>query len=79
MGLSTRVIIASDWYNAIYEDGKRKDQGKPEYLDAETMARIFPDADIYYVEDELYDDVLDGAGYPEKLEDFPLDRAEKLR
>lgn len=67
-----RTIIQSEWFNALYEDDVLVKDGKPEYLNAETMARLYPEADIYFMKDETYDLVLAGAGYPQNLLDLPL-------
>lgn len=74
-----KTIIQSDWYNALYEDGKLIHQGKPDYLSTETMLTLFPEAEFYLVPYEKYDMVLDGDGYPENLSDFPLNECNKLR
>lgn len=75
-----KTIITSEWFNALYgEDGDLEQDGKPEYLDAETLARTMPDAAIYSLPDDVYDDLLDGAGYPPKLSDVPLSRCTQLR
>lgn len=73
------VIIQSDWYNALYEDGILKHQAKPDYLDAETMVTLFPEASLYSVDYESYEEILNGDGYPTNLSDFPLERCTKYR
>jgi hypothetical protein len=75
------VIIESDWYNALYKNGQLSQQGKPEYLDSETMLRLLtPDnhVDYYVMSDEVYNDLLNGAGYPQDLDELPLDRMTKV-
>jgi hypothetical protein len=74
-----RTILSSDWYNALYEDGILKESGKPAYLDAETIARLHPDAQFFTVPQPVYDDVLNGEGYPPELSRFPLSRCTRLR
>lgn len=70
-------ILQSECYNALYENGVLLRQGKPDYLDAHTLASVFPDAKIYYVEDDIYESMEDG--YPESLSDFPLDHCRRYR
>lgn len=75
-----KTIIISDWYNALYEDGLLKVDAKPDYLHGETMITLFPDAEAYYVEYNLYDEIIgNNDGYPFRLSDFPLDRCRKLK
>lgn len=74
-----KTILANDYFNALYEDGVLKQDGKPEYLDAETLARVDPTAEVYVVPQAVYDAVLDGAGYPRELANFPLDQCERVR
>lgn len=76
---SERVLIGSDYYNAHYLDGRLVRQGKPDVLNLETLAREYPDAAIYTVDENLYDKVLDGEGYPDSLGNFPLDECEQAR
>lgn len=81
VGLSYKgavAIVESEWYNALYFDGHLDQQGKPEYLNAETLARVYTTADRYYVPNDVYDDCLNGAGYPDALADFPLNRCQKI-
>lgn len=75
-----RVIISGEYYNALYEDGVLKHEAEPDYLDAETMLTLFPDASFYGVPWELYDELVgDHDGYPKQLADFPLLRCQKYR
>lgn len=75
-----KTIVGSEWFNALYDDeGILEQDAKPEYLDAETLARTLPDAAVYYLPDDVYDDVLDGAGYPRKFTDLPVDRLVRVR
>lgn len=74
-----RVIVQSDWYNALYEDGLLVKQGKPERLDAETLANLFEDAEIYWVPQNVYDEHLGGNGYPQDLADFPLHKCKRAQ
>lgn len=73
------VIIQSDYFNALYEDGSLVEQGKPDYLDVETLARLKPYASIYFIPDDVYDKALNGRGFPARLVNFPLDKCEKVR
>jgi hypothetical protein len=73
------VVIQSEWYNGLYINGKIKDQGKPGYMNVETILRLLPNAELYYMSTEIYDEVLNGAGYPESLDELPLDQMEKIR
>lgn len=73
-----RTIISSDYYNALYEDGVLKHQGKPDYLDAETLFTIFPDSKLYGVPYDLYDELVED-GYPTNLSDFDLSRCDRYR
>lgn len=75
----TTVIVQSEWYNAVYEEGALKDEGPPEHLDAETLARTFPLAEVYSMDEDVYFDVLDGAGYPDAFSDLPVVRLTKVR
>jgi hypothetical protein len=74
-----RTILQSDWFNALYRDGVLEASGKPDYLDAETLAQMYPQAAYYTVPQDVYDQVLDGAGYPAELAKFPLERCDKVR
>lgn len=70
----------SEWFNALYEDGLRKVDAKPDYLHGETMITLFPDAEAYYVDYDDYDELIGNHdGFPKKLEDFPLERCKKLK
>lgn len=73
-----RTIIISDYYNALYKNGKLNHQGKPDYLDGETLSTIYPKAEMYGVSYDIYDELV-GDRYPERLEDFPLERCVKYR
>ena len=74
------TIIHGDFYNALYENGKLKIQAKPDYLHAETLSNIFPDAEFYGVPYELYDELVgDKDGYPDDLIDFPLYVCDRYR
>lgn len=73
------TIISSDYYNAFYEDGVLKHQAKPDYLDSETLFTIFPDSEYYGVPYDLYEELLEGDGYPELLENFDLSRCNRYR
>lgn len=77
--MTARVLLQSDWFNAFYAEGELVNDGPPEHLDIETLARTFPDAEIYHVPDDVYDDELNGAGYPLELSAFPLHRCQKIR
>lgn len=69
--MTERFILQSDGFNALYEDGKLKDQAKPCYLDAETLLRLYPEAGYRFVPQEILEEF---DGYPQNLEDFPLDK-----
>lgn len=75
----TITLFANDYFNAHYQDGVLVRDGKPEYLDVETLARTFPEAEVYVVPEDVYDEALDGAGYPESMNDFPVARCQKVR
>lgn len=72
------TIITSDYYNALYEDGVLKNQGKPDYLHGETMANLFPHAAVYGLESH-YETLLEEDGYPVHLSDFPLEVCTRYR
>lgn len=74
-----RVIMQSEYFNALYEDGVLAKSGKPSYLDAETMANLYEDAEVYFVPQAVYDEHLNGDDYPRLLSDFPLNECERLR
>jgi hypothetical protein len=71
------TILQAECYNALYENGVLLHQGKPDYLNAHTLANVFPDAELYYVEDDIYESMYDG--YPENLSEFPLDHCRRYR
>ena len=73
------TIIASEWFNALYTDGALLRSGKPEYLHAETLVSLHPDAALYSMGQDVYDELLDGNDYPQSLEQVPLTRLERLR
>ena len=73
------TIISSDYYNAFYVDGILKHEAKPDYLNAKTLLTIFPNSEYYGVPYDLYDQLLDGDGYPEHLKDFDLSRCDRFR
>lgn len=77
--MSEQVFIGHDYFNAWYEDGTLKESGKPEYLDIETLLTVFPDANVYTMGDDVYDELLDGANYPASLSDVPLDKMSRIR
>lgn len=65
--MPTKVeLVTSDYYGAIYKDGVLTDQAKPEYLDIETLARLYPNAAVYLADS----DVADGDGYPAQFADI---------
>ena len=74
-----QVLVSCDWFNAWYLDGQLADEGKPSYLDAETIQRLYPQAAWYEMPQDVYDEILDGAGYPKSLADLPLDRLQLIR
>lgn len=75
-----RTIISGDYYNALYEDDVLKHQGEDDYLNVETLLTIFPDAELYSVPLEMYDELIgDHDGYPNHLSEFPLDVCEKYK
>jgi hypothetical protein len=74
-----QIIVTSDWYNAWYLNGQLADEGKPSYLDAETVQRLYPQAAWYEMPQDVYDEILDGAGYPARFEDLPVDRLRAIR
>lgn len=76
--MSKTAIIASDYFNALYENGTLSKSGKPEYLNGNTLALLHPDADYYSMPEDVYDELLDGVDYPEKLSDVPLNRLHKI-
>jgi hypothetical protein len=74
-----QVLVSCDWFNAWYLDGQLADEGKPSYLDAESVQRLYPHAAWYEMPQDVYDEILDGAGYPQALADLPLDRLRMIR
>ncbi|QDK02679.1 hypothetical protein PP304_gp191 [Gordonia phage Phendrix] len=77
--MSDHVFIGHDYFNAWYEDGKLKQSNKPDYLDIETLLSVFPDANAYWMGDDVYEELLNGEDYPASLSDVPLDRMQKIR
>lgn len=73
-----RTIISSDYFNALYKNGKLEHQARPDYLNAETLATIYPNAELYGVPYDHYEEIL-GDEFPALLSDFPLDRCVKYR
>jgi hypothetical protein len=73
------TLLSSDYFNAHYVDGILVRDAKPDYLDVETLARTFPDAAVYDVPEDVYDEYLNGNGYPQQLSSFPLARCRKCR
>ena len=73
------IIVTSDYFNAWYQDGQLSDQGDPDRLDGETLARLYPQAAWYEMPAGVYDEILDGAGYPARFEDLPVDRLRVIR
>ena len=73
------IIVTSDYFNAWYLNGQLGDEGKPERLDGETLGRLYPQAAWYEMPSDVYDEVLDGAGYPARFEDLPTDRLRCIR
>ena len=68
------VIITSEYFNAVYCNGRLQQDGKPEYLDPETLLRLYPSAVYYTMDQRLYDEILDGMGYPTDINDLPAHR-----
>lgn len=79
---SAVTVIESDWFNAVYFDGVLKEDAKPEYLDAETAVRTYRGlgvpVDRYWLPDDVYDELLNGAGYPRDLAGVPLGRCQLI-
>lgn len=69
------VVLANDYFVGFYMNGQLKSQGKD--LDPETLIRTC-DAACFEVPPEVYDEVLNGNPYPAALQDFPLDRCQRL-
>lgn len=74
-----QIIVTSDYFNAWYLNGQLGDEGKPERLDGETLGRLYPQAAWYEMPADVYDEILDGAGYPARFEDLPVDRLRVIR
>lgn len=74
-----RVLVQSDCYNAHYLDGTLVRSAKPDYLDIETLATEYPDAEVWWVPQDVYDTALNGDDYPQKLTDFPLAECRRNR
>lgn len=72
------TIIINDYFNAFYEDGTLSLSGKPEDLNAETLARTHPGAEFYELGEDVYGELLNGNDYPHSLEDVPLERLRRL-
>ncbi len=72
------VLISADGYNGVYEDGVLVDQGKHDYVNIETLIRTYRrhghDLALYCMSDDVYEEILNGEGYPSDLEYLPLDR-----
>ena len=77
--MAKHTIISSDYYNALYTDNKLALSGKPDSLDAETLARVYPSASFYGMESDVYLDLLDGNDYPADIEQLPLERLTRYR
>ncbi|QBZ72761.1 hypothetical protein SEA_GODONK_173 [Gordonia phage GodonK] len=77
--MSDQVFIGHDYFNAWYVDGALKESAKPDYLNIETLMTVFPDADVYWMDDDMYDELLNGDDYPVDLRDVPLDRMRKIQ
>lgn len=73
------VIIGSEWYVALYLNGSLYREAKPDYLHAETLHTLWPEAPFYWMDYDLYDElIMEADGYPEHLDGLPLERMEKL-
>lgn len=77
--MAKKVIIASDYFNALYENGVLAMSGKPDHVDAETLSRVHPDAEVYTISQDVYHELLNGADYPASIEDVPLSRLQRIR
>lgn len=70
------IIVATDYYVGFYKNGQRVSQGKD--LDAETLFRTNPGAEVYRVPDAVYEELYDGEGYPDTAAELPLARFERV-
>ena len=77
--MAEHMIISSDYFNALYTDGRLTLSGKPDRVDAETLARVHPTASVYGMDSDVYFDLLDGNGYPADAESLPLERLTRYR
>lgn len=75
-------IIQSDYYNAVYFSDTLANQAKPERLDAESLIRTHQalgiTVELYVMPSDVYDEVLNGEGYPASFDDLPVDRLNKI-
>ncbi|MGI8306987.1 hypothetical protein [Saccharopolyspora hattusasensis] len=73
------AIILSDYFNSLYTDGVLAESGKAKNFDGETLIRCHPDAEVYQMGDDVYNELLNGDDYPPRIEDVPLGRLERIR
>ncbi len=70
------VIIYNSWgYDALYRDGVFVSVCRDSVPD-DVYQTLDGERKVYWMPDDVYDDALNGAGYPRELDDLPLDRME---
>lgn len=73
------TIVLSEYFNGVYIDGVLAHSGKAKDFSGHTLMQVHPLATVFQMEQDVYNELLDGDDYPLSLEDVPLERLQRIR